>query len=461
MIKRISNGVNSLIEHYVVIVMLLALAALTVGGVGSPDTVGVTGLILCAAGLSRKAVKVDLWVLVPLTAYIVLGALSSYVTYGYFTGGYTATQAILPALYLLMACLSGEELLLFRRLSLLWAACVAAHGMTQFIRRALDGSAGRLGGMLGNPNSLGIFLVIAWFGLTAWMPAEEEKGTLSTLLRRLEPLVLTTLALTLSMGSFVALAVGMAYMAAGWLRRDGWRTAISRICRMLAKAGLCMGLGVLMYFTARRTAIPWFCLALLAYLLALTALWEKLDRFLRDLPWAAAGMTAAGTMVAAATIAIRPSSIDTFLERLEMMRNGLGYVLSAPLLGVGPYQWRLLNLSDADIYFNTWHIHNIPIHVAVELGLPAAVMLFVLVVHVFRKKSPNRAGFAALVCHSLMDTGFFYLGTMSLVTVTVGDPGEGGAQLHVAAVRGLFAVFMVHFAYCVYIAYVLAAGGAL
>lgn len=456
MLNRINSTINTILGHYILAVMLLALAALTVGGVGSPEAVGIIGLILCAAGLSLGEARADLWVLGPLAAYIVLGGISSYVTYGYFSGGYTATQSVLFALYLLMACLDEKELLLFRRLSVLWAGYVAAHGLAQFLHKALDASAGRLGGMLGNPNSLGIFLVVAWFGLAAWAPGEEETGILPALLRRLEPLLLTALALTLSMGSFVALAAGMAFMAVGWLRREGWRAALSRSCRMLAKSGLCVGLGILMYFTARRTSIPWFCLVLTLYLLALTALWERLDRFLRDIPWAAAAMSVFGALVAAAAVAIRPSSIATFAERLEMMRNGLGYILVNPLLGVGPYQWRLLNLRDADTYFNTWHIHNIPIHIAVELGLPALAALAVIVIHAYRKKGPNRAGFTALVCHSLMDTGFFYLGTMSLLTATVAEPKQGGVRLSSAAVKVLFLAAGVHFAYCVYIARLLA-----
>lgn len=450
--NRITKGVNSLLEHYVVAVMMLALAALTVGGVGAPGAVGTTGLILCAAGLTRRAAKADLWVAAPLAAYLIWGGVSSYLTYGHFAGGYTATQSALLTLYLLMACLDGRELLLFRRLSVLWAGCVAAHGVAQFLRRALDGSAGRLAGMMGNPNALGIFLVAAWFGLTAWMPGPDEKGLLPALLRRLEPLVLTALALTLSMGSFVSLAAGMAFLAAGWVRREGWRAAFPRACRMLAKAGLCVGVGVLMYFTARRTDVPWLCLVQLAYLLAVTALWEKLDCFLRDLPWAAAGMSAAGALVAAATVAIRPSSIATFAERLEMMRNGLGYVLVNPLTGVGPYQWRLLNLRDADTYFNTWHIHNIPIHIAVELGLPALAALVVVVVRAYRKKGPNQAGLTAFLVHNLMDTSFFYLGTMSLMLACTADPGKGGRKLGPAAVKALFAVLAAQFAYNIYAA---------
>lgn len=447
MVRQIKAGADCLLEHYVLAVMLLAVAAFTVGGVGSPDAVGTTSLILCATGLSRREAEVDLRILCPLAAYLALGHISSYVTYGHFTGGFTATQSALFVLYLLMACLDAGEQLLFRRLCVLWAGCVAAHGLVQFLRKALGGGAGRLGGLLGNPNALGIFLVVAWFGLTAWAPGEDEPGPLPALLRRLEPLLLTALALTLSMGSFVALAAGMAFMAADWLRREGWRAALARTCRMLAKAALAMGLGVLMYFTARRTGIPWFCLVLAAYLLALMALWPQFHRFLQDLPQAAIAMTAFGALVAAATVFIRPSSIATFAERLDMMRNGLSYLLDDPLLGVGPYQWRLLNLADADTYYNTWHIHNALLHVGVELGLPALAALVIAAARAYQKRGRNRAGFTAFLVHNLMDTSFFYLGGTALLLATTGEPNRGGTRLSTAAVRALFAVFGIQFAY--------------
>ncbi|MCM1237240.1 MAG: hypothetical protein NC489_44800, partial [Ruminococcus flavefaciens] len=236
----------------------------------------------------------------------------------------------------------------------------------------------------------------------------------------------------------------------GWLREAGWQEALERTCRMLAKAGIAVGLGVLMYFTARRTSIPWFCLVEFGYLAALTALWGKLDRFLRDLPWAAMGMTAAGALVAAATVLIRPSSIATFVERLEMMRNGLGYLTVNPLLGVGPHQWRLLNLQDADTYFNTWHIHNVLIHVAVELGIPAMAALLIVAVRAYRKKGPNRAGFTAYVVHNLMDTSFFYLGVTSLTMLFTGEPRTGGRRLSGTAVKLLFALLAAEFIWIIY-----------
>ncbi len=451
MIKRLSNGANQLLEHYLLTLMLLALAALTLGGVGNATNVALIGLVLCAAGLTQREAQADLWVVGALAAYTALGALASWRVQGHFAWGYASPQSIFLTLYLLMACLSGDELRLFRRLSVLWAGCVAAHGLFLFLSKALAGHAGRLGGLLGNPNALGIFLAVAWFGLNAQAPGEEESGLLPAALRRMEPLLLTVLALTLSMGSFVSLAAGMLFLAAGWLRRDGWREASRQACRMVAKAGLAVALGVLMYFTARMTDIPWFVLALAGYLAALTALWPRLDRFLRDLPWVSCAMTAAGALVAVGTVLIRPSSIATFAERLDMMRNGLGYIAQHPIAGVGAYQWRLLNLQDADPYFNTWHIHNVLIHVAVELGLPAAAALVAVIVRHYWKKAPNRAGFTAFLVHNLMDTSFFYLGITGLMEATAAEPRLGGRALGSGAVRLLFAALAAQFAYTIYV----------
>ena len=55
-----------------------------------------------------------------------------------------------------------------------------------------------------------------------------------------------------------------------------------------------------------------------------------------------------------------------------------------------------------------------------------------------------------------MDTGFFYLGTMSLMTATVAEPQEGGAQLSSGAVKLLFLAAGAQFIYSICIARVLA-----
>ena len=133
------------------------------------------------------------------------------------------------------------------------------------------------------------------------------------------------------------------------------------------------------------------------------------------------------------------------MERLAMMRNGLGYIGVNPLLGVGPYQWRMLNLQDSDTYFNTWHIHNILIHVAVEMGLVAAAFLLAVAVRSLKKekKAAQKAELAAFFFHNMIDTGFFYLGITSLLMLTASEPGIKGRKLSGSALRWLFGALAV------------------
>lgn len=445
--NRLTSGFNRLLDHYVLLLLVLALAGLTVLGVGDPWTVSALGLLLCAAGIFQKPGRADLKILFPMLAYLAIGAASAWAAAGNVTYSYTATHAIYPVLYLLMASLEEREVLYLRRFCVLWAGFVAANGTAQFLLRALEGNAGRLGGMMSSPNSMGIFLVVGWFGLTAWSPAPEERGLLPALLRRLEPLLLAVLALTLSMGSFLALAAGMAVRAAGWVRRGGWREAAERSARMLSKAALCVGAGILMYFTGRNTSVPWLCLGLALWLLALMLLWEKFERFLLAYRWFPWVMCGCGFAVALAAAAVRPSAAATFAERLAMMRNGLGYLTANPLLGVGPYRWRLLNMADGDTYFNTWHIHNIPLHIGVELGWIAMAAAVLLIFRALGKRGRNVAGLTAFFFHNLMDTSFFYMGTTAMALFTAGEPERGGRQLSKAASRLFFTAFALLFVY--------------
>lgn len=444
---RLSRGIDAISDHYILLLLSLALMGLTIIGVGDTPTVSMLGAVLCVAGVFQKPGRVDMKVLLPMLLYLVAGAASSYGAIGNVTHTYSATHAIYPVLYLLMAGLEEKELLWLRRFTTLWASYVAANGLGQFLLKAMEGTAGRLGGMMSNANSMGIFLVVGWFGLTAWMPEPEEKGFFPALHRRLEPLLLTTLALTLSMGSFLALAVGMAVRAAGWVRQSGWQEAARKSSRMLAKAALCVGAGILMYFTGRNTSAPWLCFGLVLWLLALMLLWEKFDRFLTAYRWFPWAMCAGGFGVALAAVAVRPSAAATFVERLEMMRNGVSYLLVDPLLGVGPYQWRQLNLADSDTYFNTWHIHNVPLHIGVELGLVAMAAVIWIILRVLHKKGRNVAGFAAFLLHNLMDTSFFYMGTTTSVLFTAGEPDRGGRQLNTVAYRAILLGFLLVFFY--------------
>lgn len=456
------RGLDHLIDHYIVVCIFMALFILTWVGVGDVAVVGILGLILCVAGCSRESAQVDLWVLVSLIGYDLASMASSYAAYGNITDGYASMHMIFPVLYLLMACLERQELMLLRQLCAVWAGVTAAAGILQFVFHAVvQGTAARLGGFLGNPNAMGIFLVLGWFALMGCLEdaetAEGGKGSRHVnqiiALLSMEPILLIALALTLSMGSFVAMAAGILTLLLirifGKGGRLSLREAAGSACRILARASLGVGTGMLLYLAAARTSVPWVCLPLLLYVLAVMVLWKKYSLFLEVYPKMAAVLSGFGLLVAAAAVFVRPSSLATFSERLEMIRNGIGYLTVHPLFGVGPYQWRMLNLYDGDTYFNTWHIHNVPIHVGVEFGWIAMVMLLAVAAGFFRKKAEpwRKAGFTAFCVHNMMDTGFFYLGITTLAMTAFGDPGERGRKLGRRALRIFYGVSAVLFAY--------------
>lgn len=443
---------DRLLDHYLVLLLFLALISLTLLSADTPLLVGLLGMMLSVAGIAQGAAKIDLWVLIPLIIYQVFSIISLCMAYNDISisivVNFVSTQAFYPVIYLLMAFLGGHERLWLKRLCVLWAGVWAVAGLPQFLTRALAGRPDRLGGVFGNPNALGIYLVIAWFILRSCV-SEEDRDVRLLWLTRLEPLLLTVLALTLSMGSFVSMAAGILFLVCTELRRGkSWRKALSFACDLLARASLGIGLGVLMYAVARRGGQPWLCLPLIFYLAALCLYWDRFRAFLRDVPQAAAVISVLGVLVAIVVVLIRPSSIATFQERLAMMRNGMSYLPVHPLRGLGPYQWRVWNLLDSDTYFNTYHIHNVLLHIGVELGLPAMAMAAAVLVRRFWKKGePNsKAGFTAFVVHNLIDTSFFYTGITATALMVVSEPASCGKRLPAAAVKAIFAVYAAFFA---------------
>lgn len=454
MVCRIKRNLEKVIDHYAAFCLALALVVLTPIGVGDIWTTGLAGILLCGIGMMQDFARVDLRILIPLILYDFAAMASAFAAYGNIADGYGAMHAIFPVIYLLAACLDGGELRLLRRCCALWAGATAAAGIFRFVFQAvLHGRAGRLAGLPGNANAMGIFLVVGWFGLMCC--AGEERGEDGGVLwRRLEPVILTALALTLSMGSFLAMAAGICVLLFEKNRKTSGRETFRYACRILARVVLGMGTGVLLYLAAARTSVPWVCLPLLAYEAAVVVCWKDFERFLEAYPRTAFIISAAGVLVAASAVLLRPSAAATFAERLEMMRSGLGYLTTSPLFGVGPFQWRLLDLKDGGKYFNTWHIHNIPIHIGVEMGLPAmAMVIFVGLRALCKKKAPSlRAGTAAFLFHNLLDTGFFYLGITALALMTAGEPGEGGRKIEGRALKVVFVLFAALFVYSLYYA---------
>ena len=322
-------------DNCVAICMLLAIVALSFTGVGNAMFVCALGAMLCVAILTKRSMKLDLWIFIPLVIYIVIGAIATFVTYGTLTEGYVCVEAVFLAIYLAIASMGDEEAFLMRRGCVAWAIVAGAVAIVLFACNAFGGVVSRLNWPLSGANAEGIFLVIAWFALRA-------------------------------------------------LKSD-----------------------------------------------------ETPDRVLR-----------LGPLLAVVAACIRGSAPATFVERLEMMGNGFGYLSVNPLFGIGPYQWRMLNMADGDTYFNTWHIHNSLLHISVELGLIAALMLLVIVVRFFlkRRNPEQRGGFIAFFVHNMFDTSFFFPAITGLMMVTAGSPRETGACLCGAPVKILAGAFALGFA---------------
>ena len=201
---------NRLTDHFVVVCLIFALPILALTGAGNVLVVSLLGLLLCAVGFVQSFARVDLWIFIPLTAYNFVNMVSAWVVYGNPYYGYAPTQLIFSVMYLLAACLNDREMRMLKRLCALWAGAAAVLGIGQFTFFAVAQNAKRLGGVLNNPNATGIFLVVGWFVLldcaSGW---DGDSRNRSSLLAWLEPLLLFALALTLSMGSFAAMAAGV------------------------------------------------------------------------------------------------------------------------------------------------------------------------------------------------------------------------------------------------------------
>jgi O-antigen ligase len=134
----------------------------------------------------------------------------------------------------------------------------------------------------------------------------------------------------------------------------------------------------------------------------------------------ALGLLAAA--VSPATVVERARSLAdprdaTFRDRVAMWRAGLAMIADHPILGVGPGQvraWYPHYRRPEAVRPSTGHLHNSPIHLAAERGLPALgvwiwlwVMFFREAGRILARLGPKRARERALVSASLGGVGGF------------------------------------------------------
>lgn len=431
-----------------VIFLVLALIILTLTGTGTTAIVSLLGIGLCVICLFRKEVKIDWWIFVPLALYLLINFLSSWHAYGDPLYGYGPTQLIYLTLYAAACSLRSREMRSLRALCVLWAAVTGALGIAGFVFQAFDATATRLEFVVGTPNGLGIFLVLGWFALQSCR-LDKQEGTLFKIVDRLEPVILVALAMTLSMGSLVALAIGLVVLFISRSRATSVGEAFRKGATVLARIVLSVAVGFMMYMAAERANVPALCVVIAAYVVVMVCLWPRFSAFLEGSKKFSYGLSVVGLLCIPFALFMRPNAWATFAERFSMMQNGIGYLGTDPLLGTGPFTWRLLNVQDSGLYFNTNHIHNMFIHAGVEFGLIAMIALIVIAVRFFIKhyKEAQHGEGAALLFHMLTDTGFFYLGVIGMFILTAGSSEKPEKALSKVGSKVMFGVLAIlHFA---------------
>ena len=415
----------ALIEQPAVIGLLFALIILTLGGTGSPVSIGITGIILCLIGLFQKTIKVDLWIFLPLLLYGIFSLISSYIAVNTPFSGYVYAQLICPIIYILATSLGEHDRTVLRSLSLLYAAIISAVGILQFLIEGFKDTANRLGGIFDNANVMGIFLVMSWFSLLMLKSqADSENSLYRSLLKHLEPIFMCGIALTLSMGSFVAMAIGILVLVIYKIHTNSFSDAAIFLAEILTRASIGIGSGLLIYIAATRTDSTLLLISVAICYIAVVVLWNRFEEYIHFNKLVSFFIVLLGLLVSLAVFIIRFTSIYTFIERIEMMKTGFGYMLGNPLTGVGPMRWHLMNMFDGDNYFNTWYIHDMFIHIGAELGVIAAILLLIVMVRsLIKQRQPETlAGIAALTFHYSIDVGFAYMGIAATAILLLGTP---------------------------------------
>lgn len=433
-----------------VIVLILALAILTMSGVGTTAILSLIGMAICAVCFFRREVRIDWWIFVPLAIYVAMNFISSYVIHDNPLCGYGRLHIIFLSVYAATCCLRDREMQLLRVLCIGWAAFAASCAIIAFTVQSFEIASTRLSFVIGTPNGLAIFLVLSWFALqsSCMSPKDNRPEKLLAIVRRFEPVILIALTMTLSIGSLCALAVGIIVMSISKARQTrSLSETLNFVTTILAKVFLCIVIGLLMYMSAERAQMPILCVVILLYIIVMICLWDRFTQFLNGNQKFSLVVSVVGLVCIPFAIFMRPNVFATFSERLAMVGNGIGYLGENPLVGVGAFNWRALNLQDVDMYYNTNHIHNAFIHTGVEFGWIAMIALIVIAIRLFIKhyKQAQHGEDAAFLFNMLTDTGFFYVGIVSTFILTAGGSTTPAKKITIIGTKLLFAaLFAIH-----------------
>lgn len=439
--KKISH--IQLKNPYLTIILFLTFFIFTFIGAGNIIVVSFMGICLCLLGLLQGSVKVDLWIFMPLFLYNLISLISGYRIYGNTIIGFSSTQFIFPLIYLLVSYLQKNERYILQILCSLWVGIIAFLGIGEFVVEAFYGNASRISGLLGNPNAMGAILVMGWFSIKSCLFKIEDGSIFKRILNFFESIILIALSLTLSIGSFGALGIGVIVMSL--YGKQSFLYLLGQLSTII----LSFACGLLLYIAGSYT--NWFGLVvvILIYICLFSWYREKLNKCLSKYSVLPIVLCLAGILGLGILVILRPNAFATLSERIAMIKDGFQYLWIHPILGIGPYQWRIYNLHSGGQYFNTWHIHNIFVHVAVELGIIAFFMLLMIVVRHFMKKEDmaQRGAFIATFVHNLMDTSFFYIATVPFLIMISHQDDHYTKSLNKFTTRIIFCLLLFLFSW--------------
>lgn len=447
--KALKYKLEKLFDYRTEICLLFALIILFLNAGRKPSIDICVTIFLCAAGLTQGKVKVDLYIIIPFILYIIFGFISSYNAHGNIADGYTATHTVFPVICMFASYLNGRDTKSFRSLCVYFSAVMALAGIGQFLYTSIAHSAIRVGGIIGNPNPFGMFLVISYF---VFLQCSETQDKEYFLWRYIEPILLIALALTLSIGSFAAMAIGIVIIIVDKLRKSGAKNTFDFTVTLIAKMTMGISLGILLYLSSARSGISWLCMPITVYIAVFVYFWKEFEKYLKEHRFMSVIITALSLLAAIAVILIRPSWSATLTERIDMIYNGFRYLKVNPILGVGSYNWRYLNFIDSDKTFGTNHIHNSFINVGVELGIPAMLMMIIISLRFLLKKKSLFGGVttAVFIIHNLVDVVFFNVSVTAFLFAAESELGYSGRYISGTAAKLIFAGFAAVSLYTLY-----------
>ena len=397
-------------KNYLVYTLFIFLIILCLNKTGIYLIISLLGIIATLLCFIKKESKINKTLLYLLIIYNTFCMISSFITTKDPFTGYVGTQLICTMILILLGFLSNKEEQHLKKLSIIFSLTISILGIILFFIDGFTGNGFRLDILFNNSNVLGIFMVITYFLI---------KDINNQKLKLFTPLIIVTLALTLSIGSIIALIIGVIILTLTKYKKDSFKSKIFYFLEELSNIIIPYIIGILMYISINKLNSLTFSLILIIYLIIYITQYKKIIAFFKLHKKLNIIIFIFSLFMLLILITLRNNFIATFIERIEMIITGINLSLHNPLVGIGPLFFNMTNALSQTKYFNTYYIHNLWIHNSTELGFLAAILLVIIFIKVIKiKKSPeSQAGLIATTIHYFMDVGFMYLGITTLLMI--------------------------------------------